>query len=79
MASDRLDTRVFYSSKLPRQEASPGEREVLLDRVHVAGIPAGVGVDELGQFFSYFGRISDVAIIPMPIKPKMQNMVFKLL
>jgi hypothetical protein len=73
MANDRLDTRVFYSSKLPRQD------EVLRDRVHVAGIPAGVGEDELGHFFSYFGRISAVAIIPVPSKQKMYNMVFKLL
>jgi len=41
------------------------EREVAKDKIHVNGIPPEVGEQELGQFFSAFGRVTDVVIIPV--------------
>jgi len=41
------------------------DREVAKDKIHVNGIPPEVGEQELGQFFSAFGRVSDVVIIPV--------------
>jgi len=41
------------------------EREVAKDKIHVNGIPPEVGEHELGEFFSAFGRVRDVVIIPV--------------
>jgi len=41
------------------------EREVVKDKIHVNGIPPEVGEHELGEFFSAFGRVTHVVIIPV--------------
>jgi len=41
------------------------DRELVKDRIHVNGIPPEVGEHELGDFFSAFGRVKHVAIIPV--------------
>jgi len=41
------------------------EREVVKNKIHVNGIPPEVGEHELGDFFSAFGRVTHVVIIPV--------------
>jgi len=41
------------------------DRELVKDRIHVNGIPPEVGEHELGGFFSAFGRVEHVVIIPV--------------
>jgi hypothetical protein len=69
MASEKLPTQTYYSSKMKQQPEDqaptcPRGKELLEDRIYVGRIPDRLGEDELGHFFERFGRVSSVAIIP---------------
>jgi len=62
---DRVNGRRDSRSSKCDDNAWQLEREVVKDRLHVSGIPPEVCEQELGDFFSTFGRVSHVAIIPV--------------
>ena len=67
------EVAVMKPKQVPGQEGGR-EREVIRDRIYVGGIPWGVQKQELGDFFSRYGRVTRVGIIPPKYFVKVETM-----
>ena len=54
------------AARMKQKQEGCRQREVMRNRIFVGGIPRGVQEQELGDFFSRYGRVTRVGIIPPP-------------
>ena len=63
------------AARMKQKQEGCRQREVMRDRIFVGGIPRGVKEQELGDFFSRYGRVTRVGIIPPPYFKKVVSEV----